>query len=254
MSRTSPPTAIFPPEKKHNHASCLVELPSGDLLATWYSGTGECDGRRRRDPGRLAPQGGREEWGPRFLLADTPGYPDCNPALFAGPDQTLWLLWPTILDHRWEGALLKFAVAGRIPTPTPPGGSVRGCIHVYTQRLRPRRWPSALKAAEDVTSPGSKQTPRSSMAARTDRRTSSISASAGCRGCIRPSCLRADGSCRSTPTRSRSRSWPSATTRGRPGTPAPDDRLWQHPAEPCPQGRRHPGRLHARQRPSPRSA
>ena len=42
-------------------------------------------------------------------MADTPGYPDCNPALFAGPDGSLWLFWPTILDHRWEGALLKYA-------------------------------------------------------------------------------------------------------------------------------------------------
>ncbi len=52
---------------------------------------------------------GQTEWSPKFLLADTPGYPDCNPALFAAPDGSLWLFWPTILDHRWEGALLKFA-------------------------------------------------------------------------------------------------------------------------------------------------
>ena len=25
------------------------------------------------------------------------------------PDGSLWLFWPTILDHRWEGALLKYA-------------------------------------------------------------------------------------------------------------------------------------------------
>ena len=52
---------------------------------------------------------GKTAWGPKFLLADTPGYPDCNPALFAAPDGALWLFWPTILDHRWEGALLKYA-------------------------------------------------------------------------------------------------------------------------------------------------
>ena len=29
---------IFPAEKKHNHASCVVESPGGDLLVAWYSG------------------------------------------------------------------------------------------------------------------------------------------------------------------------------------------------------------------------
>src|SRR5690242_20098818 len=82
------PGAIFPPEKKHNHASCVVELPNGDLFAVWYSGTGE---RTADDVVIQAARRKRDEtaWGPRFLLADTPGYPDCNPAAFAAPDKTL---------------------------------------------------------------------------------------------------------------------------------------------------------------------
>ena len=88
------------------------------------------DGRRRRDPGGLA-QGGQRRWEPRFILADTPGYPDCNPALFAAPDRTLWLFWPTILDHRWEGALLKFAVASDDgPALGPPAWKREGVLHV----------------------------------------------------------------------------------------------------------------------------
>ena len=64
-------------------------------------------------------------------MADTPGYPDCNPALFAPPDGSLWLFWPTILDHRWEGALLKFARsehprAGAVPI----AWSSAGVLHV----------------------------------------------------------------------------------------------------------------------------
>lgn len=124
------PRPIFPAEKKHNHASCVVELPGGDLLAAWYSGSGE----RRSDDvviqaARL--RKGESEWGPRFLLADTPGYPDCNPALFAAPDRTLWLLWPTILDHRWEGALLKFAVTTEYPQADQPLKWDReGVLHV----------------------------------------------------------------------------------------------------------------------------
>jgi predicted neuraminidase len=134
--------AIFPAEKKHNHASCVVELPGGDLLATWYSGTGE----RSADDvliqaARL--RKGSTIWGPRFLLADTPGYPDCNPALFAAPDKTLWLFWPTILDHRWEGALLKFAVARDAPSESsPPIWTREGVLHIT-----PEEFPSAMDAA-----------------------------------------------------------------------------------------------------------
>jgi hypothetical protein len=64
-------------------------------------------------------------------MADTPGYPDCNPALFAAPDDSLWLFWPTILDHRWEGALLKFARCEQPPGPQAPlKWTQAGVLHV----------------------------------------------------------------------------------------------------------------------------
>jgi predicted neuraminidase len=123
-------TRIFEPERKHNHASCVVELPGGDLFAAWYRGTGE---READDVEIWAARlkKGDSKWGERFLLADTPGYPDCNPALFAAPDRTLWLLRPVILDHRWEGALLKFSVATEYPDAgRPPRWSREGVLHV----------------------------------------------------------------------------------------------------------------------------
>jgi predicted neuraminidase len=123
-------TDIFAPEPKHNHASCVVELPNGDLLAAWYRGSGE----RQADDVQIWAsrfRKGKPAWGPRFLLADTSGYPDCNPALFLAPDKTLWLLWPTILDHRWEGALLKFAVAADYPDESaPPRWTRQGVLHI----------------------------------------------------------------------------------------------------------------------------
>ena len=119
-------TAIFPANPKHNHASCVVELFDGSLLAAWYAGSGE------RSADDVVIEGawlgkGKKAWGPKFLLADTPGYPDCNPALFAAPDHSLWLFWPTILDHRWEGALLKYArceqpTGGPVPFKMPAPG------------------------------------------------------------------------------------------------------------------------------------
>ena len=32
---------IFPLEHWHNHASCVVECPNGDLLVCWFHGSGE---------------------------------------------------------------------------------------------------------------------------------------------------------------------------------------------------------------------
>jgi predicted neuraminidase len=101
---------IFAPESKHNHSSCVVELDNGDLLAVWYRGSGERQADDVQILGAWLPKGA-SQWSAPFLAADTPGYPDCNPAVFAAPDRTIWLFWPTILDHHWESALLKFARA-----------------------------------------------------------------------------------------------------------------------------------------------
>jgi predicted neuraminidase len=121
--------AIFPPEPKHNHASCLLATGRGYLLAAWYSGSGE----RKSDD--VVIEGAwrvpnRANWGPRFLMADTPGYPDCNPALFSALG-SIWLFWPTILDHRWEGALLKYQVTnGQVEALRPLRWARSGVIHV----------------------------------------------------------------------------------------------------------------------------
>lgn len=98
---------LFPPNRWHNHAPGIVECPNGDLLACWFSGSGEREAddvqilgaRKRADHSR---------WSRPFLMADTPDYPDCNPCLFIDPRQRLWLMWITILNHRWEGSLLKY--------------------------------------------------------------------------------------------------------------------------------------------------
>src|SRR6266516_7974091 len=72
---------VFPLHPRHNHAPGIVECPDGDLLVSWYRGSGERQaddvavyGARRRR--------GQEQWSEPFVLADTPGFPDCNTALF----------------------------------------------------------------------------------------------------------------------------------------------------------------------------
>ena len=121
---------IFPADKKHNHSSCIIETKAGDLFAVWYAGSGE----RKSDDvviqGAWKPKGAKA-WSPRFLLADTPGYPDCNPAIFQAPDSAIWLFWPTILDHNWEGALLKFGKSVKSPGPEGPLKWEReGVVHI----------------------------------------------------------------------------------------------------------------------------
>lgn len=110
---------IFPLETWHNHASCLVETPKGDLLVCWFHGSGErtaddvkIEGARKRK--------GAKSWSARFLMADTPGFPDTNCAMFIDPQGRLWLLWPTILANRWESALMKYRISSDYEREGPP--------------------------------------------------------------------------------------------------------------------------------------
>jgi predicted neuraminidase len=95
---------VFPLDPRHNHAPGIVECADGQLLVSWYRGSGE----RKADDvavhgARLTP--GADTWGEPFLMADTPGFPDCNTCLSIDRQGRLWLFWPVILDNRWESAV-----------------------------------------------------------------------------------------------------------------------------------------------------
>jgi predicted neuraminidase len=101
---------IFPPEKWHNHSSSIVELPNGDLFVCWYHGSGErtaddvlIEGARLRK--------GHDDWESRFVLADTPGFPDTNPVMFVDSKQRLYFFWAPIIANEWHTALLKYRIA-----------------------------------------------------------------------------------------------------------------------------------------------
>ena len=98
---------IFPTQDKHVHGSSVIECPNGDLLACWFQGSGErtaddvvINGARLKK--------GAEAWSPVFFMADTPGFPDCNPVLFVDRRERLWLFWIPVLAHRWECCQLKY--------------------------------------------------------------------------------------------------------------------------------------------------
>ncbi|HNQ87357.1 MAG TPA: exo-alpha-sialidase [Verrucomicrobiota bacterium] len=120
---------VFPPESWHNHASCVVETPRGDLWVCWFHGSGERTADDVKIEGARWRRGARG-WSPRFTLADTPGYPDTNPALFIDPEGRLWLLWPTILANRWESALMKYRISADYHRDGPPRWQVSENLHV----------------------------------------------------------------------------------------------------------------------------
>jgi predicted neuraminidase len=97
---------IFPLQEKHVHSSSIVELPGGDLLCCWFEGSGErwandvlINGSRLRK--------GEAQWSKPFLMADSPGQPDCNPILFLNKSGKLFLVWIVVKANRWETSLLK---------------------------------------------------------------------------------------------------------------------------------------------------
>jgi len=109
----------FPPEKIHNHSSSIVEMPGGGLFLCWYHGSGE----RKADDVKVQAsrlQLGSRTWEPRFTLADTPNFPDANPALLVDSHRRLWLLWPLIVANEWHTAVMKYRIYSDYQKPGPP--------------------------------------------------------------------------------------------------------------------------------------
>jgi predicted neuraminidase len=110
MFYTEQDSPIFPPQGKHVHSSSVVECPNGDLLACWFHGSGE------RTADDVVIQGSRlsrssSRWSSVFLMADTPGFPDCNPVLFVDQKGRLWLFWIVVRANGWEHSILKYRVS-----------------------------------------------------------------------------------------------------------------------------------------------
>jgi predicted neuraminidase len=120
---------IFPLESWHNHSSCIIETPRGDLLVCWYHGSGERTADDVKIEGARRPSGARA-WSPRFTMADTPGYPDTNCILLIDAHNRLWLIWPTILANEWETALLKYKIASSYEREGVPEWQVSEVLHV----------------------------------------------------------------------------------------------------------------------------
>jgi predicted neuraminidase len=104
--KTESAMEIFPPQAEHTHGSSIVALPNGDLLATWFQGSGERKANDVRIMGSRKTKSSAT-WSTPFLMADTPGIPDCNPVLFLNSDNELFLVWIAVLGNQWEHSILR---------------------------------------------------------------------------------------------------------------------------------------------------
>src|SRR5262245_43601015 len=118
---------VFPLHPKHNHAPGIVEAPNGDLLVSWYRGSGERTaddvavyGARRK--------AGENKWSEAFVMADTPGFPDCNTCMMIDRHNRLWLFWPTILANTWESCLTNYRCSSDYGGPGSPKWERNGLV------------------------------------------------------------------------------------------------------------------------------
>lgn len=135
---------IFPLHPKHNHAPSIVECPNGDLLVSWYRGSGE------RTADDVAIYGarrvkGRGNWSEPFVMADTPGFPDCNTAMWIDTKDRLWLFWPTIIANTWESCLTNYRISTDYHAEGPPKWTWQGVMF-----LKPRNFEERMLSALDA--------------------------------------------------------------------------------------------------------
>lgn len=132
---------IFPLHPKHNHAPGLVECPNGDLIASWYRGSGE------RSADDVAVYGSRKRkgettWSEAFVMVDTPGFPDGNTCMMIDRDKRLWLFWPVVIANTWESVITHFLVSSDYEGDGCPAWERNGSI-----LLKPENFETLMMAA-----------------------------------------------------------------------------------------------------------
>ena len=82
-----------------HHAATIEELPGGDMMAAWYSGSYE----KATDVAVFAARlrRGAREWGKPFVLHDTPGFSEGNPVLYTDSAGRVWFFFVTMFGDMW---------------------------------------------------------------------------------------------------------------------------------------------------------
>jgi predicted neuraminidase len=124
---------IFTAGRGHVHASSIVETPNGSLLAVWYEngpandayyfkGGDEDKSDDVRIAGARLPRGGAA-WDAPFVISDTFGLSDNNPALGIDAEKRLWLVHATLLAvpaRTWGSAIIQYKVSTDYEGAGPP--------------------------------------------------------------------------------------------------------------------------------------
>ncbi len=118
---------VFPLDKSHNHAPGIVEFKNGDLLVSWYRGSGE---RKADDVVVMGTwkRAGTTDWSEPFVMADEPGFPDCNTCMHVDDSDRLWLFWPTVIANSWESCLTRYQVSDQPTATAGPSWDRQGLV------------------------------------------------------------------------------------------------------------------------------
>ena len=120
---------IFPSQAEHAHGGTIVELANGDMLAAWFQGYGERWADDIRILGARLPKG-ETVWSEPFLMADVPDFPDINPVLFIDSQETLWLVWYTVMANQWFTSIPKYRTSvNYMQKSGPPEWNWQDVIH-----------------------------------------------------------------------------------------------------------------------------
>ena len=80
------------------HAPCLIELPNGDMLCSWFAGSFEGGTDINVIVSRLPK--GADAWETPIDISHDPERSDQNPSLFAGPDGAVWSMYTSQLGRK----------------------------------------------------------------------------------------------------------------------------------------------------------
>lgn len=102
--------AYIPIIRRTNHASNLLQLPNGDLLCFWFSGTEEGNADISIAMSRL--NQGSNRWTVPVIIASNPGRSDQNPVPFLDPEGKLHLFYSS-QKHLSENTSLIYELTSK---------------------------------------------------------------------------------------------------------------------------------------------
>ena len=79
---------------------------------------------------------GGKEWSEAFLMADTPGFPDGNTAMFIDGQKRLWLFWPLVIANTWQSCQTHYRVSSDFEGEGSPNWNWQGVISLKPPDFR----------------------------------------------------------------------------------------------------------------------